>query len=889
MAREVDLRKETAASAAAASTVAEERREELHAAAEAVSADLPGEHDLQIVSFDATTGNPAVVVSRDAPASHGDYVRRALSHVQNVGPALGLAPEQAPEYLADPGYQTTSADGVAVHLRQQYKGIGVYEASETVRFDPTGQLLEVAGRSYTIADDLAVEPAIPAAEALEVATAHLAAGGDEEEVDPFGQSFTEPVPDAGSPAARLVTSPQDRPDRAAVFESTAFERPVTVSLVWFPLDGRLRLSWQLRIEVPGAPEYRFVIDAADGRVLLCRRLTHGLGGHGQVVLHSGEARQEVDFPLPLESYGLPVPPGLPAGFPDPWLLDTTTAGASVRAINFATGRTVQGASSAGGVVFAAPAGQNEPDQLVLNVFSYCAAMHDALYLLGFREPDGNFQVSSLGRGGRAGDAVFARVHPGVVWGTANMATPADGSAPVMNMGLVDSTQRHTALDADVVYHEYTHGLSNRLVGGPLDDTSLDAPQSGGSGEGLSDFVACSLLGKTVVGDWVVSRPNGIRRHPYTEDYPGTYADLGSPQYSKVHDIGELWCAALMSLARRLGRTETLQIVVDALKLTSANPSLLALRDAILLAARQFSLARGDEDTATARFVHSAWEVFARYGMGPGAQTDGPQLAGIVADFESPPTPSTSVVRAEATPGLAIPDADAEGVVSTVSLPDAGPVQSLTVDVAITHSFRGDLVVTLVAPDGRSAVLHDRAGGGAGDLRRSYDSGSVASLAELEGTPTGGSWALKVADHAPVDVGRLDAWGLAAAVGPDRPSIRLEALLGSTIPAESAGLQNQVTVSEAGTVAGLTLSVDITHAQAGDLGVSLRGPTGKRVTLHRRGGTEVDHLITTYTSGTGQPLAAFVGLAAYGDWTLVVVDKDGRDLGKLNSWTLTVRL
>jgi subtilisin-like proprotein convertase family protein len=52
---------------------------------------------------------------------------------------------------------------------------------------------------------------------------------------------------------------------------------------------------------------------------------------------------------------------------------------------------------------------------------------------------------------------------------------------------------------------------------------------------------------------------------------------------------------------------------------------------------------------------------------------------------------------------------------------------------------------------------------------------------------------------------------------------------------------------------------------------------------------VDHLITTYGSGAGQPLAGFVGLAAYGDWTLVVVDKDGRDLGKLNSWALTVRL
>src|SRR5262245_46127896 len=126
MAREVDVRQETARSR----TVTPERREELQAAAEAASAGLPGQHDVQIVSFDGRTGNPAVVVSHDAPETEGDFVSRALSHVQEVGPALGLAPQQAPEYLADPGYQTTSAAGVAVHLRQQYKGIAVYDATE---------------------------------------------------------------------------------------------------------------------------------------------------------------------------------------------------------------------------------------------------------------------------------------------------------------------------------------------------------------------------------------------------------------------------------------------------------------------------------------------------------------------------------------------------------------------------------------------------------------------------------------------------------------------------------------------------------------------------------------------------------------------------------------
>jgi extracellular elastinolytic metalloproteinase len=210
----------------------------------------------------------------------------------------------------------------------------------------------------------------------------------------------------------------------------------------------------------------------------------------------------------------------------------------------------------------------------------------------------------------------------------------------MNMGLVTKTGRHTALDPDVVFHEYTHGLTNRLVGGPLDSTSLDAVQSGGMGEGWSDYVACTLLGKTVVGDWVVDKPDGIRRHPYTDAFPGTYAELGSAEYSEVHDIGELWCAILMSLGRKLDqeRWPTLQIVVDALKLTASNPSLLAARDAILLAAGQFATARGDTEHERAAFVFSAWQVFARYGMGPGARTAGATLSGIVADFTEPAPP-----------------------------------------------------------------------------------------------------------------------------------------------------------------------------------------------------------------------------------------------------------
>ena len=104
-----------------------------------------------------------------------------------------------------------------------------------------------------------------------------------------------------------------------------------------------------------------------------------------------------------------------------------------------------------------------------------------------------------------------------------MATPVDGSSPTMNMGLVTSTSRHTAFDSTVVFHEFTHGVSNRLVGGPMNVHALDDPQSGGMGEGWSDYVACTINDVTVVGDWVVDDPGGIRGFPYDGNFPDSSA------------------------------------------------------------------------------------------------------------------------------------------------------------------------------------------------------------------------------------------------------------------------------------------------------------------------------------------------------------------------------
>jgi extracellular elastinolytic metalloproteinase len=311
----------------------------------------------------------------------------------------------------------------------------------------------------------------------------------------------------------------------------------------------------------------------------------------------------------------------------------------------------------GKIKFAGAAPEDD-DQKVVNIFYFCNYMHDFLYLLGFDEQAGNFQVRNPGDTGSQGDSVVAKSWPNPIFGTANMSTPRDGSPPQMNMGLVASTNRHTALDADVVFHEYVHGLTNRLVGGRLDDDSLDMPQSGGMGEGWSDYFALTIQNygkdeeRVVTGDWVKNDPKGIRLFKYDESFPDNFGHIGTGRYHlgpdgnpRVHNIGEIWCATLMKMNRELGaalnspeRGHVLgwQIVVDGLKLTAANPSFLDARDAILRAMDDLHTTGRLKDEEHVKALKATWDSFAKFGMGANARSQGAVFQGIVADFSAPP-------------------------------------------------------------------------------------------------------------------------------------------------------------------------------------------------------------------------------------------------------------
>jgi extracellular elastinolytic metalloproteinase len=283
------------------------------------------------------------------------------------------------------------------------------------------------------------------------------------------------------------------------------------------------------------------------------------------------------------------------------------------------------------------------DQKIVNIFYYNCYMHDYFYLLGFREKDGNFQRDNLGRGGIPADRVDARSFPVPIEGTATMLTLPDGTTPLMSMGLVSSTGRHTAFDSTVVFHEFTHGVTTRLVGGPLNTSALEAHQSKGMGEGWGDYIACTINDTTVVGAWVTNRAGGIRGFPYDSDFPDNFGRLGTGRFTGFlpdgrrhpHPIGEIWCATLMEMNRNIGAGLAVQLVVDALKLAPPNPSFLEMRDSILAALDAMLTAGelGSDDHSAAQ--DGIWAAFAKFGMGPDAHSNGASLSGIIADFNKP--------------------------------------------------------------------------------------------------------------------------------------------------------------------------------------------------------------------------------------------------------------
>ena len=134
--------------------------------------------------------------------------------------------------------------------------------------------------------------------------------------------------------------------------------------------------------------------------------------------------------------------------------------------------------------------------------------------------------------------------------------------------------------------------------------------------------------------------------------------------------------------------------------------------------------------------------------------------------------ATQTTSGQATPNLAIPDNQPAGVSSKINITKSGTVTAIKVSVNITHTYIGDLRVTLTSPSGKLETLHAQLGGSADNLVATYNSASPGVLAAMLGQPMKGDWVLNVSDRARQDLGRLRNWKIelkSASAGSSPPS------------------------------------------------------------------------------------------------------------------------
>ncbi|KAJ2868898.1 hypothetical protein GGH93_006327 [Coemansia aciculifera] len=265
-------------------------------------------------------------------------------------------------------------------------------------------------------------------------------------------------------------------------------------------------------------------------------------------------------------------------------------------------------------------------------------MHDLFFHYGFDEQAGNFQDENFSGKGKGRDAVIANAQDGSGFNNANFATPPDGRHPKMRMYVWDITRpfRDGDLEQGIVVHEYSHGISIRLTGGPANSNCLSYGEAGGMGEGWGDIFA-TIIRLTAnhtrssdipMGEYSANR--GIRKYPYSTNLhtnPSTYGILDGPAYWEVHAKGEVWAVVFYEVLWNLidahgftpdlfsrdltkGNTLALQLLVDGMKLQPCMPNFIDARDAILLADRQLT---GGKNQCL------IWSGFAKRGLGVGAE------------------------------------------------------------------------------------------------------------------------------------------------------------------------------------------------------------------------------------------------------------------------------
>ncbi|MEP6845505.1 MAG: proprotein convertase P-domain-containing protein [Panacibacter sp.] len=247
----------------------------------------------------------------------------------------------------------------------------------------------------------------------------------------------------------------------------------------------------------------------------------------------------------------------------------------------------------------------------------------------------------------------------------------------------------------------------------------------------------------------------------------------------------------------------------------------------------------------------------------------------------------NVIIKSSSPGMTIPDNNPTGITDIISITESGTIASVKVDLDITHTYIGDLVIRLITPRGTPVILHDRNGGSTKNINKTYDLTSTPLLSIMKGEPADGNWTLEIKDVAAVDNGVLNKWTLYIDTGLGN-TIVLEEAPGITIPDNNpVGIERSMVTAANGTIKEIEVGIDITHTYIGDLLVNLVSPDGTVVSLHSATGGSADNIITAYNFNNNVRLQVLRSRNIQGAWRLKVSDIAGQDIGKLNKWSLKI--
>ncbi|HEU0119158.1 MAG TPA: M36 family metallopeptidase [Bryobacteraceae bacterium] len=581
----------------------------------------------------------AAPIPRHAFSRDGELTGPSARAPREIAEAYTATLSDAPGiYLANE-YKTAHNGVTHLVYRQRFQGLEIHGAEWRVNVDRDGRVINAGGQLF----------AAPSAAPPNGARLQRAAQS--------AYSSVNRILAAESGVARAGMTSRG----AARFVAGTAE--VTGQAVWYPVRGVLQPAWNFTVtDADGVTSFDTVVDAG-GEALLAKQPLTMFQATAQGAVFTGIS------PQPPAAFGVasttepPYVPRSTVSFHN-WVSGTETAG----------NNTITGLNPAGTRFLAAPLTAKSAtrdfqfplllgpeaatptaygDAATTNLFYWVNRAHDLFDEIGFDEAAGNFQARNFTNNGLGGDPMLAYSQYGTQALTGSAAINnafflpsqyGDGAQSMIAMYLTsfENAWADGSYAADVILHEYAHGVTFRLV-----PTINFGYQGAAMNEGMSDFWSLEFLvpeGSPVDGVyplaeyWTRGFGTGLRNRPVTtnlEVNPLTYADLGHTYvYPEIHEDGVIWTQALWdvraNLIRQFGETEgrrrMRRILIDGLKLSPPAPSMVDLRDAILLAERTDY--KGESQA-------QLWDAFARRGLGVLAYSPGSETIQVSSSSEKP--------------------------------------------------------------------------------------------------------------------------------------------------------------------------------------------------------------------------------------------------------------